>query len=215
MVAPLRWLRRGREQFPQLLTLSIPYISGQRWPFLGMTSHAATWPKWSGPFAGPSTGQEWTNAPFSFKMKGCKMRQPRILLFQEKPIMPPPPMPQPPKLPIQGVKNLVAVASGKGGVGKTTVAVNLALALKHLGRVGGLAGCGRVRPQRADHAGHGRAAAGAQRARNSSRGGAGNKDDFHGPAQSGRQAHDLARADAAQRDAAIPAQRACGASWII
>ena len=43
--------------------------------------------------------------------------------------MPPPPMPQPPKLPIQGVKNLVAVASGKGGVGKTTVAVNLALAI--------------------------------------------------------------------------------------
>jgi len=52
--------------------------------------------------------------------------------------MPPPPMPQPPKLPIQGVKNLVAVASGKGGVGKTTVAVNLALALKNLGASVGL-----------------------------------------------------------------------------
>jgi ATP-binding protein involved in chromosome partitioning len=47
--------------------------------------------------------------------------------------MPPPPMPQPPKLPIEGVKNLVAVASGKGGVGKTTVAVNLALALQKMG----------------------------------------------------------------------------------
>ena len=47
--------------------------------------------------------------------------------------MPPPPMPQPPKLPIEGVKNLVAVASGKGGVGKTTVAVNLALALRRMG----------------------------------------------------------------------------------
>ena len=52
--------------------------------------------------------------------------------------MPPPPMPQPPKLPIEGVKNLVAVASGKGGVGKTTVAVNLALALKRLGATVGL-----------------------------------------------------------------------------
>jgi ATP-binding protein involved in chromosome partitioning len=46
--------------------------------------------------------------------------------------------PVPPKLPISGVKHLVAVGSGKGGVGKTTVSVNLAVALASLGEKTGL-----------------------------------------------------------------------------
>ncbi len=45
--------------------------------------------------------------------------------------------PDGPRQPLPGVKNIIAVGAGKGGVGKTTVAVNLAIALERCGsRVG-------------------------------------------------------------------------------
>jgi len=48
-------------------------------------------------------------------------------------------LPQQPRVP--GIRRLVAVASGKGGVGKSTVSVNLACGLRRLGQKVGLLDC--------------------------------------------------------------------------
>ena len=55
---------------------------------------------------------------------------------------------------LSGVRRIVAVASGKGGVGKSTVAANLALAPGQDRQRGRPDGRRHLRPQRADHVGH-------------------------------------------------------------
>ena len=52
--------------------------------------------------------------------------------------MNPPGAAEQPKQPIPGVRHLIAVGSGKGGVGKTTVSVNLTIALSRMGNKVGL-----------------------------------------------------------------------------
>ena len=58
-----------------------------------------------------------------------------------RPAGPPISMQSPQQNQVPGIRRLVAIASGKGGVGKSTVSVNLACGLQHLGAQVGLLDC--------------------------------------------------------------------------
>ena len=117
---------------------------------------------------------------------------------------------------IPGVKKIVAVASGKGGVGKSTVAVNLAVSLAQSGAVVGLCDCDLYGPERRTHGRERRCSTDGHRAkRNHSDRGSRDQNNFHGLSFAGRLGGDCARSACDALCSAISSAIVVGAIWII
>src|SRR5579864_5340600 len=140
----------------------------------------------------PMDGCQWTYRPFSFKMKAVECATAYSVAPGETDHAAASHAPAA-QIAYSGREEPRCRREWKGWRGKDHRCRESGPCAEASGCLGWVARCGRVRPQRADHAGDRRAAAGAQRTGNSSCRGARVEDDFDGPGQSGRQAYGLAR----------------------